>query len=98
MPRTSGPQCQTMWWTLQFDLTQEDSDTDSVATILARVVVHEDLAEEDEVRSVGRVEDVGSDAEEEEVIFPLPGAFTRRAAFGSWMQSQWRRNLTRELV
>ena len=34
-------------------VTHGDSDTDSVATILAGDVEHEDPAEEDEVRSVG---------------------------------------------
>ena len=64
------------------DLTHGDSDTDSVATILAGDVEHEDPAEEDEVRSVGGVEDVASEAEEE-VIFQLPGVGTRRAGFVS---------------
>ena len=68
---------------LQFVLTHGDSDTDSVATILAGDVEHEDPAEEDEVRSVGGVEDVASEAEEEEVTFQLPGASTRRAGFVS---------------
>ena len=67
---------------LQYDLTHGDSDTDSVATIPAGDVEHEDPAEEDEVRSVGGVEDVASEAEEE-VIFQLPGVATRRAGFVS---------------
>ena len=66
---------------LQYDLTHGDSDTDSIATIVAGDVEHEDPAEEDEVRSVGGVHDVAS--EEEEVTFQLPGASTRRAGFVS---------------
>ena len=67
---------------LQYDLTHGDTDTDSVATILVGDVEHEDPAEENEVGSVGRVEDVASEAEEE-VTFQLPGASTRRAGFVS---------------
>ena len=68
---------------LQYDLTHGDVDTGSVATILAGDVEHEDPAEEDEERSVGCVEDVASEAEEQEVTFQLPGASTRRAGFVS---------------
>ena len=63
-------------------MTHGDSDTDSIATILAVDVEHEDPAEQDEVRSVGGVEDVASEAEEE-VTFQLPGVATRRAGFVS---------------
>ena len=55
-----GPQCQT-------------ADTESVATIPAGDVEHEDP---------GGVEDVASEAEEE-VTFQLPGVATRRAGFVS---------------
>ena len=77
---------------LQYELTHGDSDTDSVATIPAGDVVHDDPAEEDEVRSVGGVEDVASEAEEK-VTFQLPGAATRRAGFVSLEAV-----VTRELV
>ena len=54
---------------LLYDLTHGDSDTDSLATIDAGDVEHDDPAEEHEVRSVGGLEDVASEAEEEEVTF-----------------------------
>ena len=67
---------------LQYDLTHGDSDTERVATIRAGDVEHEDPAEEDEVRSVGCVEDVASEVEEE-MTFQLPGVATRTAGFVS---------------
>ena len=52
---------------LQCGLTHGDSDTDSVAAIVAGEVEHEDHAEEDEVRSVGE----DSEAEEEDVTWSM---------------------------